>query len=170
MSAMILGRAPLPIDPLSISSVAEAALKAPPGAVDSFEDEDAVLAFGHFFEPFAHLSSRFVSTASYGLHSCAWVGPHEDATIGDLTIGLVLHGSHYLFVDDGVKVGDLLPGTLYALNNKTLHGAFCREGQETPLVFLTLDLVCDWDDAKASLMSLAAEATRAVDLAETSPA
>jgi hypothetical protein len=155
---MVLDRIVLPVDPFSLRGVADAVGMAPSGAVDSFDGDCVINAFGHFFDPFLSLSCREVSPHHYGFHSCAWVGPHTDSTIGDVTIGLVLCGNHYLFVEDGHKVGDLLPGTLFALNNKTLHGAFCREGhseeQAAPLVFTTVDLVCEWEAAAAFLKSL----------------
>jgi hypothetical protein len=148
-NAMILGQFKLPVDPMSISSVEDASRSDAHGAVEPFDGEDAAIAYWRFFEPFAKLSSRSLSVSD------VWFGPHKDYVIGEVTIGLVLLGDHYLFVDDGDKIGDLLPGTMFAINNKNLHGAFCRENKEEPLVFLTLDLVCDWEEARSSLISIA---------------
>jgi len=135
MNATVFERE-LPADPMEFSDVEEALRKAPAGAVETFDPSITMVGvtFWHLFEPFLPLSLRLVSPDLCGLHSCLWVGPHTDSVIGDITVGLVLQGNHYLFVDDGVEIGNLRPGSLFVLNNKTMHWAFCRDGQE-PLVF-----------------------------------
>jgi hypothetical protein len=74
------------------------------------------------------------------LNSALWAGPHTDEVIGDITLGVIIEGDHYLFTGNGRRVGDLIPGTVYALLNKKLHGAFARDMKNpTPLVFITCE-------------------------------
>lgn len=76
----------------------------------------------------------------YGLYATAWVGPHTDDIIGDVTLGIVIAGDHYLFTGNGRRVGELVPGTVFALCNKKTHGAFPRDRKnQTPLVFVACE-------------------------------
>jgi hypothetical protein len=70
------------------------------------------------------------------IYATMWIGPHRDDVIGDITLGIVISGDHYLFTGNGRRVGDLVPGTVYALLNKKMHGAFPRDRKNpTPLIF-----------------------------------
>jgi len=70
------------------------------------------------------------------LYATLWVGPHKDEVIGDVTLGIVIAGDHYLFTGNGRRVGDLVPGTVFALLNKRLHGAYARDMKKPkPLIF-----------------------------------
>jgi hypothetical protein len=74
------------------------------------------------------------------LNSTLWAGPHTDDVIGDITLGLIIEGDHYLFTGNGRRVGDLVPGTVYAILNKKTHGAFARDMKNpTPLVFISCE-------------------------------
>jgi len=70
------------------------------------------------------------------LYATLWLGPHTDNIVGDVTVGVIIAGDHYLFTGNGRKVGDLVPGTVYALLNKKMHGAYARDMKNpTPLIF-----------------------------------
>ncbi len=74
-------------------------------------------------------------------------GAHRDDVLGDITLGAVLAGDHVLYTGRGREVGNLVPGTCFALCNKKLHGAKPRENKtKTKLVFATVDLTIDWHD------------------------
>jgi len=72
----------------------------------------------------------------FDLYATLWVGPHTDNIVGDITLGVVIEGDHYLFTGNGRKVGDLAPGTVFALLNKKLHGAYANDMKNPkPLIF-----------------------------------
>jgi hypothetical protein len=65
-----------------------------------------------------------------------WVGPHKDDVVGEITLGVILFGDHYLFTGNSRRVGDLTPGTVYALLNRRMHGAYAKDMKNpTPLIF-----------------------------------
>jgi hypothetical protein len=76
-----------------------------------------------------------------GLYSTLGVSPHtDDATASDITMGIIIEGDHYLFVEGEEKVGDLVPGAVFVLQNKKIHGAYARDKENpTPLVFIACD-------------------------------
>jgi len=82
------------------------------------------------------LSPIFGDAFNYELAATLWVGPHTDSVVGDITAGVVISGDHYLFTGSGRQVGNLVPGTVFALQNKKLHGALIRDMKNPkPLVF-----------------------------------
>jgi hypothetical protein len=95
------------------------------------------------------LDMIYPSAYDHGIHSTLWIGPHtDDSVVGDITLGIIIAGDHYLFTGNGRRVGELVPGTVFALKNKKLHGAFARDMKNpTPLVFATCEpevAVEDW--------------------------
>jgi hypothetical protein len=87
------------------------------------------------------LESLYPNAYDYGLYATGWIGPHtDDGVTGDITFGIVIVGDHYLFTGNGRRVGDLVPGTVFALLNKKQHGAFKRDKSDpTPLVFIACE-------------------------------
>jgi hypothetical protein len=87
------------------------------------------------------LESLCPNAYDFGLYVTGWVGPHtDDGVIGDITLGIVIAGDHYLFTGNGRRVSDLVPGTVFALLNKKYHGAFQRDkSNPTPLVFVACE-------------------------------
>jgi hypothetical protein len=92
----------------------------------------------------------------HSLCATMWMGPHIDENvIGDITLGIIISGDHYLFTGNGRRVGDLVPGTVFALCNKKTHGAYARsKSNRIPLVFATCEPkvdVRDWPTFCASV-------------------
>jgi hypothetical protein len=87
------------------------------------------------------LESLYPNAYDFGLYATEWMGPHtDDGVTGDITLGIVIVGDHYLFTGNGRKVGDLVPGTMFALLNKKQHGAFQNDKKNTtPLVFIACE-------------------------------
>jgi len=82
------------------------------------------------------LSSLVPDALGHSLYATMWVGPHKDGVIGDITLGVVITGDHYLFTEDNERVGHLGPGTIYALLNKEIHGALPEDrNNPVPLIF-----------------------------------
>ena len=83
------------------------------------------------------LEYLYPNAYDFGLYATGWVGQHtDDGVTGDITFGIVIVGDHYLFTGNGRRVGDLVPGTVFALLNKKQHGAFPRGRKNpSPLVF-----------------------------------
>jgi len=82
------------------------------------------------------LVSLYEYAPIYNIYVCMWLGPHRDEVVGDITLGIILSGDHYLFTGNGRRVGDLVPGTVYALLNKKLHGAYPKDrNNPKPLIF-----------------------------------
>jgi hypothetical protein len=91
----------------------------------------------------------------YGLYATAWVGPHTDDIIGDVTLGVVIAGDHYLFTGNGRRVGDLVPGTVFALLNKKRHGAFpIGRNNPSPLVFAACEPNVAAEDWRSFCLSI----------------
>jgi len=82
------------------------------------------------------LEDLWPNTISRGLFATKWIGPHkEEGVVGDVTLGVVLAGDHYLITGNRRRVGDLVPGAVFALCNKELHGYLSRDKKNpTPLV------------------------------------
>jgi hypothetical protein len=91
-------------------------------------------------ETWRPLESLCPNACNFWLYATAWVGPHTDGDPCDITLGIVIVGDHYLFTGNGRRVGDLVPGTVFALLNKKYHGAFQRDkSNPTPLVFVACE-------------------------------
>jgi hypothetical protein len=93
---------------------------------------------------------------AHTIYATMWTTPHIDRTVvGDITLGLVISGDHYLFTGNGRRVGDLVPGTVFALCNKKTHGAYARDkSNRIPMVFATCEPevdVRDWPTFCASV-------------------
>jgi hypothetical protein len=87
------------------------------------------------------LESLYLDAPIYNLYISMWLGPHRDLdVVGDITLGIILSGDHYLFTGNGRRVGDLVPGTVYALLNKKLHGAYPKDrNNPKPLIFVACE-------------------------------
>jgi hypothetical protein len=106
------------------------------------------------------LKSLYPNAYGFGLYATGWVGPHtDDGVTGDITLGIVIVGNHYLFTGNGRRVGDLVPGTVFALLNKKQHGAFQKyKNDTTPLVFAA----CEPDLAAEDWYLFCGDLTRAI--------
>jgi hypothetical protein len=92
----------------------------------------------------------------YGLYATLWVDPHTDDEIsGDVTLGIVIAGDHYLFTGNVRRVGDLVPGTVFALLNKKQHGAFpIDRNNPSPLVFAACEPNVAAEDWRSFCLSI----------------
>jgi len=83
-----------------------------------------------------------IKDKGFSVYAAQWAKPHIDQELpNNVTFGIVLRGDHVLTTGIGSVVGDLLPGTVYVLNNKKHHGAKKRTPQTTePLIVATSDL------------------------------
>jgi hypothetical protein len=130
-TAKVLGQVPLPqIDPNLLEQLRKKA------------KFDGIAAKPATREIVKLLGDLFPDAYDIGLYSTLGVSPHtDDAAVGEITLGVVIEGNHYLFVeDDEQEVGELVPGTVFALQNKKIHGAYARDKENpTPLVFVACD-------------------------------
>jgi len=86
------------------------------------------------------LDALWPKAMGHGLWSSLWLDPHTDDVLGDITLGIIIKGDHYLYTGNGRRVGDLVPGTVFALCNKKKHGAYPRDSKNpSPLVFITCE-------------------------------
>jgi len=128
---MILGRISVPVS---------AKRRARRIREEAKRDQGQIIAWDANFEEMEILRGLCPDISECMLASTMWANPHTDEMIGDITLGVIIEGDHYLFTGNGRRVGDLVPGTVYALRNKKTHGAFARDMKNpTPLVFMTCE-------------------------------
>jgi len=128
---MILGRISVPVSAKRRARRIREEAKRDPGHIITWNAN---------FKEKAILSGLCHDVFGCTLNSALWAGPHTDPVVGDITLGVIIEGDHYLFTGNGRRVGDLVPDTVYALRNKKTHGAFARDMKNpTPLVFMTCE-------------------------------
>jgi hypothetical protein len=129
-NAIIFGNISIP-KIRGLSQIRKAA-KTLDGLVEEFYPQDAA---------YRILQPICADAFHYNLCATLWLGPHtDDDIIGDITVGVIIEGDHYMFTGNGRKVGDLVSGTVFALLNKKLHGAYPLDRKNIkPLIFATCE-------------------------------
>jgi len=89
----------------------------------------------------------------FSVFSCGSALIHTDTVIEDITIGVVMQGNHELYAGPRKRTRvPLVPGTVFLLNNKALHGADCLSNTIESLVFATIDFF--FESTKDALVKL----------------
>ena len=83
------------------------------------------------------LESLCQNVYDFGFYATTWIGPHiDEGVIGDISLGIIITGDHFLFTGNGRRIGDLVPGTVFTLMNKKTHGALQKDkNSRIPLIF-----------------------------------
>lgn len=81
------------------------------------------------------------SEDDFSVFSCGSALIHTDTVIRDITIGVIMQGNHELYIGPSKRTRvPLVPGTVFMLNNKVMHGAQRLSDTVDSLIFATIDL------------------------------
>ena len=96
--------------------------------------------------------------------ACEYALPHKDeGVVGDVTIGVVFAGDHVLFTGRGRAVGRLVPGSVFVLDNKRLHGARKASEDAPALLFATVDIRGEYGELQKKIDAQALTSNSAVE-------
>ncbi len=109
------------------------------GFIDLLEiDEAAKPIIAQLLVPFALLPEDGAPLVKVSAHVTPSVGIHADELVLPYTVGVVLEGDHWLHLLQQL-VGPLRAGTVYFLDNHSLHGARRASLDAPPLRFVSVD-------------------------------